>query len=78
LLNTVPKGTWSFPSFVMSDWGATHSTVNAAMYGLDQEQPDSNYFGSLKQALQNGTVSQSPLDDVVHRVPARPVRSGNL
>jgi hypothetical protein len=48
------------------------------MYGLDQEQPDSNHFGSLKQALQNGTVSQSPLDDMVHRVPARPVRSGNL
>jgi beta-glucosidase len=61
----------------MSDWGATHSTVNAAMYRLDQEQPDSNYFGSLKQALQNGTA-QSPLDDVVHRAPARPVRSGNL
>ena len=40
--NTVLKGSWSFPGFVMSDWDATHSTVNAALNGLDQEQPDSN------------------------------------
>jgi beta-glucosidase len=68
LLNTVLKGSWSFPGFVMSDWDGTHSTVNAAVNGLDQEQPDSNYFGSLKQAVQNGTVSQSRLDNMVHRI----------
>jgi hypothetical protein len=32
----------------MSDWGATHSTVNAAMYGLDQEQPDMWCIASLR------------------------------
>jgi beta-glucosidase len=52
----------------MSDWDATHSTVSAAINGLDQEQPDSNYFGSLKQAIQNGTVPQSRLDDMTHRI----------
>ena len=68
LLNTVLKEGWNFPGFVLSDWDATHSTVNAAMNGLDQEQPDSNYFGSLKQALTSGAISQSRTDDMVHRI----------
>ena len=69
LLTTVLKGTWAFPGFVMSDWDATHSTVNAAINGLDQEQPENIYFGSsLQQAVQNGQVPQSRLDDMVHRI----------
>jgi beta-glucosidase len=68
LLNTVLKHDWNFPGFVMSDWDGTHSTVNAANNGLDQEQPDSNYFGSLKQAVQNGQVSEARLDDMTHRI----------
>ncbi|HEX4862935.1 MAG TPA: glycoside hydrolase family 3 N-terminal domain-containing protein, partial [Acidimicrobiales bacterium] len=37
LLNTDLKGQMGFPGFVVSDWGATHSTVNSAMNGLDME-----------------------------------------
>ena len=69
LLNQVLKGDWAFPGFVMSDWDATHSTVNAANNGLDQEQPENIYFDSaLKAAVQSGQVSQSRLDDMVHRI----------
>ena len=68
LLNQVLKGDWQFPGYVMSDWTATHTTVNAANNGLDQEQPGSIFFGSLKQAVQNGQVPQSRLDDMVHRI----------
>ncbi len=68
LLNDILKGDWQFPGFVMSDWWATHSTVNAALNGLDQEQPDNAYFGSLGQAIANGQVPQSRLDDMVHRI----------
>jgi beta-glucosidase len=68
LLNDILKGDWQFPGFVMSDWGATHSTVNAALNGLDQEQPDNAYFGSLGQAIASGQVPQSRLDDMVHRI----------
>ena len=69
LLNTVLKQDWAFPGFVMSDWDATHSTVNAAVNGLDQEQPENIYFdASLKQAVQNGQVPQSRLDNMVHRI----------
>jgi beta-glucosidase len=69
LLNTVLKQDGAFKGFVMSDWDATHSTVAAAQNGMDQEQPESLYFGSaLKQAVQNGQISQSRLDDMVHRI----------
>ncbi|MGA8090083.1 MAG: glycoside hydrolase family 3 C-terminal domain-containing protein [Terracidiphilus sp.] len=52
----------------MSDWWATHSTVNAANNGLDQEQPDNPYFASLGTAISSGQVSQSRLDNMVHRI----------
>jgi beta-glucosidase len=69
LLNTVLKGDWAFPGFVMSDWDATHSTVKAAQNGMDQEQPESIYFGTtLNQAMQTGQLSQSRLDNMVHRI----------
>jgi beta-glucosidase len=68
LLTDVLKTGWGFPGFVMSDWWATHSTVAAALAGLDQEQPDNEYFGSLGQAVESGEVPQSRLDDMVHRI----------
>ncbi|HEY1499456.1 MAG TPA: glycoside hydrolase family 3 C-terminal domain-containing protein [Acidobacteriaceae bacterium] len=69
LLNQVLKKDWDFKGFVVSDWGGTHSTVHAAVSGLDQEQPGFQYFGDpLKTAVQNGQVSQARLDDAVHRV----------
>jgi len=34
-LNTILKGEMGYLGFVMSDWGATHSTVNSAINGLD-------------------------------------------
>ncbi|MBC7526970.1 MAG: glycoside hydrolase family 3 C-terminal domain-containing protein [Chthonomonadaceae bacterium] len=69
LLNDVLKKAWGFKGFVLSDWGGTHSTVKAALAGLDQEQPEGQFFGvALKQAVQNGTVPISRLDDMVHRI----------
>jgi len=68
ILNDILKGDWQFPGFVISDWWATHSTVNAALNGLDQEQPDNQYFGTLAQAIASGQVPQSRLDDMVHRI----------
>ncbi len=73
LLSDILKGDWQFPGFVMSDWWATHSTVNAALNGLDQEQPDNQYFGSLAQAVASGQMPQSRLDNMVASHPARDV-----
>jgi len=68
LLNDMLKTGWNFPGFVMSDWWATQSTVNAANNGLDQEQPNQQYFSTLGQAIASGQVPQSRLDNMVHRI----------
>src|ERR1035441_598737 len=52
----------------MSDWWPTQSTVNAAVNGLDQEQPNQQYFSTLGQAITAGQVPQSRLDNMVHRI----------
>ena len=73
LLNDVLKRDWGFKGFVMSDWGATHSTVAAANNGLDQQSghefDKSPYFGgALEEAVKTGAVPQSRLDDMVTRI----------
>jgi len=68
LLNDVLKGDWKFPGFVMSDWWATHSTATAANNGLDQEQPNQQFFSSLGTTVTGGQVPQSRLDNMVHRI----------
>jgi beta-glucosidase len=68
-LNQVLKKEWGFPGWVVSDWFGTHSTVKAAMAGLDQEQPNSRYFsGELKKAVESGAVPMTRLNDMVHRI----------
>eukprot|EP01102_Stenamoeba_stenopodia_P018578 TRINITY_DN6835_c0_g2_i1.p1 TRINITY_DN6835_c0_g2~~TRINITY_DN6835_c0_g2_i1.p1 ORF type:complete len:707 (+),score=174.47 TRINITY_DN6835_c0_g2_i1:128-2248(+) len=68
-LNTDLKGRMGFQGFIMSDWGATHSTVPSALAGLDMEMPDNYYFGqSLLDAVTNGTVPQERVDDMVVRI----------
>jgi beta-glucosidase len=72
LLNKVLKGDWGYPGWVMSDWGAVHSTVKAANGGLDQqsgqELDKGPYFQEpLKQAVASGAVPVARLDDMVAR-----------
>ena len=67
LLNDILKGDWGFAGFVMSDWWATHSSYQAAIAGLDQEQPDNAYFVGLSTAIQNGSLPKSRLDNMVHK-----------
>ncbi|WP_137173174.1 beta-glucosidase, partial [Massilia sp. HP4] len=73
LLNKVLKGDWGYKGYVMSDWGAVHSTIPAALAGLDQQSgypfDKSPYFdGALKEAVENGHVPQARLDDMVARI----------
>jgi beta-glucosidase len=69
LLSNVLKKDFNFKGFVLSDWGATHSTVKASHAGLDMEQPDQNFFGdALKKAVESGDVSNEELNDHVHRI----------
>ena len=73
LLNDVLKGDWGFAGWVMSDWGAVHSTIPAANAGLDQQSgmpfDVADYFGApLKEAVLNGWVPRARLDDMARRV----------
>ena len=69
LLNHVLKGNWHYPGFVVSDWEATHSTVKAALAGLDMQMPGEEFFGKpLQQAIESKAVPMSRLDNMVHRL----------
>jgi beta-glucosidase len=63
------KTRFGFNGWVMSDWGATHSTIPSALNGLDQQMPDDSYFGAaLATAVANGQVPESRIDDMVMRM----------
>ena len=73
LLDGILKREWGFKGFVMSDWGAVHSTAKAANAGLDQESgaqfDDQPYFGeALRRAVEEGQVPLSRLDGMVRRI----------
>jgi beta-glucosidase len=73
LLNRVLKGEWGYRGWVMSDWGAVHSTEAAALAGLDQESgqelDDQTFFGAaLQAAVADGRVPEARLDDMVRRI----------
>ncbi len=69
LLTDVLKQQLDFTGWVMSDFEATHSAVEAANAGLDQEMPGAKFFGDqLLEAIQMGQVSLATLDDKVRRI----------
>ncbi|UCH92907.1 MAG: glycoside hydrolase family 3 C-terminal domain-containing protein [Candidatus Aminicenantes bacterium] len=69
LLVDILKGEWGFRGFVVSDWGATHSTVKAANYGLDLEMPSGKFFNEkLLEAVKKGEVSEAAIDDKIRRL----------
>ncbi len=71
-----PRGL-NFSGFVLSDWEGTHSTVAAALSGLDMEMPNADFFGpSLVVAAAAGAVPPSRLDDMALRVLTPMFRAG--
>ncbi|MDB5680934.1 MAG: glycosyl hydrolase [Sphingomonas bacterium] len=72
LLNKVLKRDWGYKGWVMSDWGAVHSTAKAANNGLDQQsgqELDSAMFfdATLREDVGSGKVPMARLDDMVVR-----------
>ncbi|KAH9028191.1 beta-glucosidase [Lactarius pseudohatsudake] len=74
-LNSILKSEFGFQGFVMSDWGATHSTISA-ITGLDMTMPGditlnsgTSYFGAnLTAYVQNGTIPEARVDDMAIRI----------
>ena len=72
LLNDVLRRDWRFPGFVMSDWGAVHSSA-AILHGLDQqsgEQIDGKpWFSTLMvKAVEEGRIPQKAVDTAALRI----------
>lgn len=70
LLTDILKKDWGFRGLVVSDWVSTHSTVNAAINGLDLEMPVADIFSAekLKKAITEGQVSEEMINDKVRRI----------
>ena len=64
----------NFKGFVMSDWGATHSTVASVDAGLDMNMPGgafgTDYYSAsaLQAALTAGEITQAQINNMVYRI----------
>lgn len=73
-LNGILKTELGFQGYVVSDWAATHSGAKAVNAGEDMDMPGTDQLSpvywhqSLVEAVKNGSVSSSRLDDMCRRV----------
>jgi beta-glucosidase len=70
LIRDILQGDWGFKGYIMSDWGAVHSTVATALDGVDLEMPGfkNNFLGDpLVNAVKAGEVPETVVDDKVRR-----------
>src|SRR3954454_9208901 len=80
LLNDVLKKEWGFDGWVLTDYGAQHSTAAAANGGTDMELPYHQFYDQrlLSEAVTSGQVSQATIDDHVLRILRTMIRFGVL
>ena len=70
LLTDILRTDWGFEGFVVTDWFSAGATEQSARAGLDLQMPGpGRYFGaSLGQAVREGRVEESILDEQVRRM----------
>ena len=83
LVNDILKGEWGFDGVLVTDWGATHNTMEAALNGLDIEMGthtdgltsssknayDNYYLAQpFLDLLKSGEITESVVDDKVRRI----------
>lgn len=69
-LKTMLRGRYNYTGFVVSDWGATHSTNFSLLAGLDIEMPQAQFYteANLEAALAAGTVTPADINDRCERI----------
>ncbi|WP_410872674.1 beta-glucosidase family protein [Nocardia sp. A7] len=79
LLNEPLKGSWGFDGVVVSDWTAVRSTVGAAE-GTDLAMPGpwTLWGAPLEEAVRQGEVPESAIDEKVRRILRFATRVGAL
>jgi len=70
LQKQVLREDWGFKGLLMSDWGAVHSTAEAALNGMDLEMPSGAYFApsKLSPLVASGKVPESVIDEKVRHI----------
>ena len=71
LLTETLKDKWGFDGMVLTDWLGTRSNEKAALAGLDVSMPyqeNSPFAKPLLDAVKNGKISESVIDDKARRV----------
>jgi len=69
LLNKILRDEWGFKGMVISDWGGTHSTVDAVMNGLNVEMPGQRYLGqALIDSVEAGAVPEEIINQRVREI----------
>lgn len=69
LQNRILRNEWGFRGIIISDWGGTHSTVGAAIGGLDVEMPGNTYMGqALIDSVRSGAVPMEVIDAKVRNL----------
>ena len=69
-LNGLLKTELEYPGFVMSDWSATKTGIESALGGLDIDMPGKDGFMgySLLPAVQNGSIPEARINDMIIRL----------
>jgi Beta-glucosidase-related glycosidases len=74
LIKEILEEEWGFDGVVVSDWGAVHDTVEAAVAGMDIEMNvtynfDEYFFAKpLVEAVKAGKVSEEVVDEKIRRI----------
>lgn len=69
-LTDILRKEWGFDGYVMSDWGAVNDRVKGLEAGLELEMPSSRGENDklIVEAVKNGTLDESVLDEAVERI----------
>ncbi len=78
LLTTNLRGLMGFDGYVVSDFGAVHSTAEALNAGLDQELNRPVYYtpARLDAALADGSITRDTVDTAAFKVVSSYIRAG--
>lgn len=69
LNNEILRDEWGFKGMTVSDWGGTHSTMEAALGGLCVQMTGDNYFGqALIDSVRNGALAEEVIDAKVREI----------
>ncbi|MEO5714885.1 MAG: glycoside hydrolase family 3 C-terminal domain-containing protein [Luteolibacter sp.] len=80
LLSDVLKKGWGFDGMVVSDWGIHGDHAVNVQAGNDVEMPNASRMSEkkVKAALAGGSITQTAIDDSVHRILRTVIRAGLL